>query len=511
MTAPHRARPVADAPALDGAAVAKAWLVELVARAPLDRAARLPGPRFAEEAPALCSAITAALASDAALDDVATGGVNAAALAAASTPSEAVAALEALRAVLWAEILAALDRPGPAQVGDLAERLSAVVATLTTAVLEAPAGPRPGARSGPLAAVLRDARHGAGEEEPGADHEASAEADPSVGRSDPDPTVARSDPDPSAGRPSGDRREADPFPASPADGGEAGRSDDEGAGEVHDLPSRWARGPERRTGSRAPREWPAPPPGVPVVRDAFAGVPERDDDDRAVPVAAGSERPTWDDGDAALLAEPGAGRGTLAQIEATLRDAATAADPLAAAAERLRHLALDVPEAEPTVRRGPELEDADVSRVLPWTAAIQRRLDRHAVDGLPFAVLCLELADLDRLVAADRDRDVLATLEAAEAAILTRLRPADGLVRERTGRYWLTAPDTGADDARALALRIAAAINELPPHRGTPLEVAIGVTSCPADAADAPTLESLAEEGLCAARAAGVRVSSAPR
>src|SRR5690349_17759813 len=70
----RRARPVADAPVLDGAQVAKAWLVELVALAPLERAARLPGPRFAEDAPRLCAAVAAALASDAALDDLEPGG-----------------------------------------------------------------------------------------------------------------------------------------------------------------------------------------------------------------------------------------------------------------------------------------------------------------------------------------------------------------------------------------------------------------------------------------------------
>src|SRR5215208_1009891 len=66
----RRSRPVADAPALDGAELAKAWLVELVAVAPLERAARLPGPRFAEDAPRLCAAVAAALISDPALDDL---------------------------------------------------------------------------------------------------------------------------------------------------------------------------------------------------------------------------------------------------------------------------------------------------------------------------------------------------------------------------------------------------------------------------------------------------------
>jgi hypothetical protein len=508
-----RARPVADAPVLDGAEVAKAWLVELVERAPLDRAARLPGPRFAEDAPALCAAIAEALASDAVFEELEPGGPLAqlaggsAQLAAASSAPEAVAALEALRAVVWAAITAALDRPRPAQVGELADRLAAVVATLTAAVLEAPHAPgpaRPGDRSGPLAAVLRDAREGG----------SGAEAGPVAG--EPPPAGAQGEDEPGVGH-----------------SAHAPEAEDEDG-----LSARWARPPTRPRAVRGPRAWPAEEPGdrpehrtaapersawvtdhVPAPEPPAAPRGPEGEDPWAVPVAAGHDAPAPGDGaDVALLREPVSGAETLAQIEATLREAASAPDPLAEAAERLRALArttdLDLPEEAPAVRPAPEFEDASslrAARLLPWTAAIERRLVRHQADGLPFAVLCVELADLDRLVAADRDRDVLAALEAAEAAILTQLRPADGLVRERAGRYWLTTPDTDAAEARALGLRIAASIAELPPHRGAPLEVAVGVTACPADAADAAALEALAEEGLFAARAAGLRVSGPPR
>src|SRR5688572_27530939 len=140
----RRSRPVADAPALDGAELAKAWLVELVAVAPLDRAARLPGPRFAEDAPRLCAALVAALSSDPALDDLEPGGplaplaAGAGHLAAAPGPLEAVGALEALRTVTWTALIDAADRPVPAQIADLADRLGAVVAVLTSAALESP-------------------------------------------------------------------------------------------------------------------------------------------------------------------------------------------------------------------------------------------------------------------------------------------------------------------------------------------------------------------------------------
>jgi GGDEF domain-containing protein len=94
--------------------------------------------------------------------------------------------------------------------------------------------------------------------------------------------------------------------------------------------------------------------------------------------------------------------------------------------------------------------------------------------------------------------------------VLAQLRPADALIRERPGRYWLTTPDTDAADAAELAERIAAAVEELPPHRGAPLLVAIGLTTCPDDGDEQPTLEQRTEEALFVARATGVRVASPP-
>ena len=473
----RRSRPVADAPALDGSEVAKAWLVELVAIAPLERAARLPGPRFAEDAPRLCAAVVAALASDAALDDLEPGGplaplaAGAGHLAAAPGPLETVAALEALRTVMWSALLAAVDRPVPSQIGDLADRLGTVISLLTTAALETPhpLGPtRPGDR-GPLGAVLREAR-------------------PSDVRPDPAPRVEHHPTSDTPPPPAGEER-------SPRD---------------------FSRGPsaeERR------RPW--------ETRDVVED--RRRSSETSEPVV--DDRPTRPDGLAASVADRRKSPGeALAEIEAALREAAHAADPLAEAAARLRALghepathdhfggAATLPERaapieEPRIRRLVHIEDATdfaSGRVTPWAASIERRLARHRGDGLPFAVLCLELVDTDRLISADMDRDVVETLEQAEAAILAQLRPADALIRERPGRYWLTTPDTDQADGRALAHRIASAVEDLPPHRGAPIQLAIGVTSCPGDASDAPTLESRAEEALFAARAGGVRVAGPP-
>jgi GGDEF domain-containing protein len=126
-------------------------------------------------------------------------------------------------------------------------------------------------------------------------------------------------------------------------------------------------------------------------------------------------------------------------------------------------------------------------------------------------VVGVVVAALARLVVAERDGDVARALEAAEAAVCAQLRPADVLMRERAGRYWLVAPDTDGDAARSLAHLLAAAVAGVPGHRGAPLEAAVGLATCPADGVDAPALEGCAEEGLFAARAAGIRVAAPPR
>lgn len=329
----RRPRPVADVPSLDGRELARAWLVEMVAAAPLERATGLPGPGFTNQAPRLCGAVVAALGGEAAFDDLEPGGAlaplaaDAATFAGAEAAGDAVAALEALRAVTWAALVDALHRPPPSLLADLADRLGATIATVATAALDTGTPTMPPGGRGPLATVLRP----------------------------------------------------DDATSPPAD----------------------------------------PPPGAARVQDA---------------------------GD-------------------------------------LR------------------------ARAAPWTAAIDTRIERHREDRLPFAVLCLEVADLDRLVASERDGEVALALEAAEVAVAAQLRPADVLVRERPGRYWLIAPDTDLAGGRSLAHLLAAALAGVPGHRGAPLEAAIGLAACPQDGAEAAALEGRAEEGLFAARAAGVRVA----
>ena len=78
--------------------------------------------------------------------------------------------------------------------------------------------------------------------------------------------------------------------------------------------------------------------------------------------------------------------------------------------------------------------------------------------GCPFAVFVVEVDDLERLLASQSGREVALALETAERGLTAELAPADLVVRERLGRWWLTSPDRDAAAARDLGTRVAAAI-----------------------------------------------------
>jgi GGDEF domain-containing protein len=142
----RRPRPVADVPPAalaDGVAVAKAWLLALLADAPLTDAARVPVADLAADGPALCAALLRAVGSDAALDRLAPGGdleapaAGAAALAGAGSAAAAAAGVARLRDALWAA-LADVPRGDAAATAALAERVAHVADVVTAAVLARP-------------------------------------------------------------------------------------------------------------------------------------------------------------------------------------------------------------------------------------------------------------------------------------------------------------------------------------------------------------------------------------
>jgi GGDEF domain-containing protein len=129
-----------------------------------------------------------------------------------------------------------------------------------------------------------------------------------------------------------------------------------------------------------------------------------------------------------------------------------------------------------------------------------------AAGARPFALLAVEVDDAARLAAADAPGAAEA-LARVERAVRDELRPGDVLGREDDGRLWVVAADLGATGARALAERLADAVAAVPPLRGAPLSVSIGLAASPAGGADRDELTERAEESLYAARAAGVPIA----
>jgi len=143
---PRPSRPVpverAEAELLAGRAqaIAKGWLLTLLERAPLDAVAAIPAAALASEGPAVCAACARALGSDGDLDRLRPAGDLAAlarripALSGAHDAAETLAAVDALRACLWA---AAVDARGTRtdDLAPLVERLAEVALVVGTTAL----------------------------------------------------------------------------------------------------------------------------------------------------------------------------------------------------------------------------------------------------------------------------------------------------------------------------------------------------------------------------------------
>jgi GGDEF domain-containing protein len=428
-------------------------LLALVADAPLAQAGAVPAAELARGGPALCSGILVALGSDAELERLVGGadgraplGAAAARLTGARTAAGLAAGVEALRAATWRALRAELRDPVPELVADLADRLAYVCARVTEASLSTPLADAPG-RSGPLAEALSSV---------------APVGDPSRGA-------------PPAGEP------ARPDPGVPR----------------HEGIRAFAPAPPAREGA----------PALDPLREAAerAAAAVRAEEPRATPDL---EKP---------LAPPPAG---VQIVDLPTRPADL--DPLTSLAEELAaapptgvagtpsHDAMYAPAADaPTVTRLRRVDTSweDVADAgPPWLAAISRRLERRIVDGRPFAVFVVEVDDLDRLLASQTGREVAIALETAERGLTAELAPADLVVRERLGRWWLTSPDRDPAAARDLGARVAAAIARAQ-LGSVPLSVSIGVAVCPADGESLEGLAGRADEGMFAARAAGVALA----
>ena len=143
----------------------------------------------------------------------------------------------------------------------------------------------------------------------------------------------------------------------------------------------------------------------------------------------------------------------------------------------------------------------------PWIEAVEHRIESQEPDSLPFTVLVLEADDAERLLAIDHDGDAARALARAEAGVRAAVRGKDVVVREHPGRLWVIADAVGVADARLVGERMADAVTGAGLLHGAPLTVSIGFAGFPDDGADAETLAAHADEGVFAARAAGVRLA----
>ena len=154
----------------------------------------------------------------------------------------------------------------------------------------------------------------------------------------------------------------------------------------------------------------------------------------------------------------------------------------------------------PSVSASPAMED----RHEPWATAVVRRVERLLVQGTPVAVLAVDIDGAELLLAADLHGEARSALDRVERALREELRPGDAAVRERDGRLWIIGGGTTLEGARALGRRLANAATTAGTVAGAPLQASIGIAVSPDDGTDAASLVAHADEGVFAARAAGV-------
>jgi GGDEF domain-containing protein len=138
-----------------------------------------------------------------------------------------------------------------------------------------------------------------------------------------------------------------------------------------------------------------------------------------------------------------------------------------------------------------------------WIGSIGAQLERFEQDGQPFAVLLVELMDIERLRREEVPEDLARLAGQMEQALAGALGTRSAsLTRERPGRCWVLAPETDVPGAELLAQRLTSAVASRSSHRGLALAVAIGTAVCPDGGREAPALAAHADVSLYAARSA---------
>jgi diguanylate cyclase (GGDEF)-like protein len=129
--------------------------------------------------------------------------------------------------------------------------------------------------------------------------------------------------------------------------------------------------------------------------------------------------------------------------------------------------------------------------------------------GHPFAVLLIDIDGLKRIndaygkVAGDR------ALTSVAMALGEQLRNVDTPIRMGGDEFCILLPHQTAARGRVVAERVADAIEAVESPTGQPMNVSIGVVSCPQDAAEAEELLEVADAAMYRAKAAGSRLGFA--
>ncbi len=174
---------------------------------------------------------------------------------------------------------------------------------------------------------------------------------------------------------------------------------------------------------------------------------------------------------------------------------------------------VQAPEPEISVRdqRGgeaPAVRDQRSEGPAAWVGAISARLQRFAVEREPFAVVLVELADLERL----REDPKRLTRAAArlEDALSLALGPGPvELTRERAGRCWVLASVEDRSAVERLEQRLRGGVEAYARRHEKSLALAAGSALCPEDGTHAAALAAHADLSLYADRAgAGTRRSA---
>jgi hypothetical protein len=138
-----------------------------------------------------------------------------------------------------------------------------------------------------------------------------------------------------------------------------------------------------------------------------------------------------------------------------------------------------------------------------WIRSIGAQLERFERDEQPFAVLLVELAEIERLRREALPEELSQLAEQVEQALTATLGELSGsLTRERPGRCWVLAPRTDTAGTALLVHHITRAVAAGASYRAQPVAVAVGTAVCPRDGREASALAAHADVGLYAAHAA---------